>query len=161
MRSITGGIRMRLCLVGIALLAFVSSTQAMDLNSYRAKQGRAPLRVDSSLTGLAYFHALDLARRGRLDHAGFLRGRAPLGAAAENVSYGCGDEACAILQWARSARHRAAMLRKDVTTYGLASAVSASGRRYWVMEVGGAAPVVRTARTRGRAYLEQAAPARR
>ncbi|HET7681133.1 MAG TPA: CAP domain-containing protein, partial [Xanthobacteraceae bacterium] len=71
---------MRLCLVGVALLALVSSVQAMDLNSYRAKHGRAPLRVDSSLTGLAYFHALDLARRGRLDHAGFLRGRAPLGA---------------------------------------------------------------------------------
>ncbi len=85
-----------------------------------------------------------------------------LGAAAENVSFGCADEACAIGQWARSARHRAAMLRKDVTTYGLASAVSASGRRYWVMELGGAAPVVRTARTRGRVYLEQAAaPGRR
>jgi len=38
--------------------------------------------------------------------------------------------------------------------------VSASGRRYWVMELGGAAPVVRVTRTRGRAYLEQAGPMR-
>ena len=150
---------MRLCLVPVVLIALAAPGQAMDLNSYRAKHGRAALRMDSSLTGLAYFHALDLARRGRLDHDGFVRERAPLGAAAENVSYGCGDESCAILQWARSARHRAAMLRKDVTTYGLASALSATGRRYWVMELGGAAPVVRTARTRGRVYLEQAAPA--
>jgi uncharacterized protein YkwD len=152
---------MRLCLVSVAFLALAAPAQATDLNSYRAKHGRAALRVDLSLTGMAHNHALDLARRGRLDHAGFLRGRAPLGAAAENVSYGCADEACAIGQWARSTRHRSAMLRKDVTTYGLASAVSASGRRYWVMELGGAAPVVRTARTRGRIYLEQATAPRR
>ena len=143
--------------VPIALIALAAPAQAIDLNSYRAKNGRAALRMDSSLSALAYSHALDLARRGSLDHAGFLRERAPLGAAAENVSYGCGDEACAILQWARSARHRAAMLRKDVTTFGLASALSASGRRYWVLELGGSARVVRTARAR--VYLEQAAPA--
>lgn len=153
---------MRLCLVSVAFLALAAPAQATDLNSYRAKHGRAALRVDPSLTGLAYNHALDLARRGSLDHSGFSRQRASLGAAAENVSYGCADEACAIGQWARSARHRANMLRKDVTAYGLGSAVSASGRRYWVMELGGAALVVRTARTRGRAYLEQAAaPGRR
>jgi len=152
---------MRVLLTVLTLLGFALPAQAMDLNSYRAKHGSAALRMDSSLSALAYSHASDLARRGRLDHAGFLRERAPLGAAAENVSYGCGDEACAILQWANSARHRAAMLRKDVTTYGLASALSASGRRYWVMELGGAAPVVRPARTRERVYLEQAAPARR
>ena len=151
---------MRLCLVPAVLVALAASAQAMDLNSYRAKHGRAALRLDSSLSALAYSHALNLALRGRLDHDGFLLERAPLGAAAENVSYGCGDEACAILQWARSARHRAAMLRKDVSTYGLASALSDSGRRYWVMELGGAAPVVRAARPRDRVYLEQAAPVR-
>lgn len=147
---------MRACLAVLVFIGLASSAQAMDLNSYRAKNGRVPLRVDSSLAGLAYFHAMDLARRGALDHRGFTTERGPLGAAAENVSYGCGDEACAILQWARSARHRAAMLRKDVTAYGLASVVSASGRRYWVMELGGAAPVVRT-RPGRRQYLESAA----
>jgi uncharacterized protein YkwD len=152
---------MRVLLAVLTLLGFAFPAQAMDLNSYRAKNGRAPLSVDFSLVGLASGHAADLARRGALDHAGFLQQRASSGANAENVSYGCGDEACAILQWARSAGHRANMLRRDVTTYGLASAVSASGRRYWVMELGGAAPVVRTVRGRGRAYLEQAASARR
>ena len=141
----------------LTLLAFALPAQAMDLNSYRAKNGRAALRYDASLAGMAAFHARNLAARGALDHAGFKTERGPLGAAAENVSYGCDDEACAILQWARSAPHRANMLRGDVTTYGLASAVSASGRRYWVMELGGAIPVVRTRKTGSKQYLESAA----
>lgn len=142
----------------VALLTFFAlafPAQAMDLNGYRAQNGRAALRYDSSLAGLAYFHARNLAARGALDHAGFKTERGPLGASAENVSYGCNDEPCAIQQWARSAPHRANMLRHDVTTYGLGSAVSASGRRYWVMELGGAAPVVRTQRG-GKQYLEGA-----
>jgi uncharacterized protein YkwD len=137
-------------------LALSAPAQAMDLNGYRAQHGRAALRVDSSLSGLAYFHAIDMARRGALDHRGFKTERAPLGASAENVGYGCADEACAILQWSRSAPHRAAMLRKDVTSYGVASAVSASGRRYWVMELGGVAPVVRVQRGK-KQYMEAAA----
>jgi len=146
---------MRIPFAFLILLGLVSSAQAMDLNSYRAKNGRNPLRIDASLAALAHSHAADLARRAALDHTGFMQ-RARLGANAENVSYGCGDESCAIRQWSQSARHRANMLRKDVTAYGLGSAVSASGRRYWVMELGGAPPVVRITRTRGRAYLEQA-----
>ncbi|MGA9282870.1 MAG: CAP domain-containing protein, partial [Pseudolabrys sp.] len=38
--------------------------------------------------------------------------------------------------WARSGAHRANMLRRDVTSYGLGSADSANGKRYWVLEVG-------------------------
>src|SRR6185295_17568370 len=33
-------------------------------------------------------------------------------------------------------RHRANMLRRDVTSYGIASAVGGNGRRYWVLELG-------------------------
>jgi hypothetical protein len=47
------------------------------------------------------------------------------------------------------------MLRTDVTTYGLASVTAANGRRYWVMELGGAAPVVRVQRGR-KQYMESA-----
>ena len=148
---------MRILLALFAVISFAFPAQAMDLNSYRAKNGRAALRYDASLTGLAYSHARSLAARGALDHAGFMTERGPLGAAAENVSYGCNDEPCAILQWARSAPHRANMLRRDVTTYGLASVLSANGHRYWVMELGGAIPVVRTKRGT-KQYLESAAP---
>jgi len=58
------------------------------------------------------------------------------GAAAENVAYGCTTEDCVIRMWARSGAHRANMLRRDVTSYGLGSADSANGKRYWVLEVG-------------------------
>ena len=146
---------MRILLFILALVAFATPAQAMDLNSYRAKNGRAALQYDASLAGLAYFHAIDLARRGALDHAGFKTQRGPLGAAAENVSYGFADEACALQQWMRSAPHRTNMLRKEVTRYGIASAVSASGQRYWVMELGGVIPTVRVQRRR-KQYIESA-----
>jgi uncharacterized protein YkwD len=146
-------------LVVVFAVAFAVPAQAMDINSYRANNGRAALRYDASLAGLAYFHANDLARRGALDHNGFKTQRGPLGATAENVSYGCGDEACAIAQWARSARHRANMLRRDVTTYGLGSAVSASGRRYWVMELGGYSPPA-PARPGRKQYMQASATRR-
>ena len=71
-----------------------------------------------------------MARRGRLDHSSFFQRRGPNGALAENVAYGCGDEVCTIRQWSRSAGHRRNMLRRDVHGYGIASAVSSSGRRY-------------------------------
>jgi uncharacterized protein YkwD len=54
-------------------------------------------------------------------------------ARAENVAYGCGDEACTIRQWSRSAGHRRNMLRRDVHGYGM---VSSNGRRYWALELG-------------------------
>ena len=121
------------------LLAFASPAapaSALGLNALRAASHRAPLRADGALAAMAAQHAADLARRDRLDHAGFMSERGPAGARAENVAYGCPDQACVIGQWSRSARHRANMLRVDVHGYGIASAVSSSGRRYWVLVVG-------------------------
>ena len=149
-------------LISIILLSAPPATAAaMDLNSYRAQHGRAALRADASLAGLAYFHAQSMARRNSLDHAGFKTERFPMGANAENVSFGCSDQACAIRQWANSAPHRANMLRKDVTTYGIASAVAANGRQYWVMELGGAPAVVRVVTRGSRQYMQTAAPRRK
>ena len=37
---------------------------------------------------------------------------------------------------ARSGGHRANMLRRDVSNYGLASADGANGKSYWVLELG-------------------------
>ena len=129
-RSLTAAVALAVC------AAWVVAANARDLNAFRAAHGRPLLRSDSALAGLALSHAHDMARRGQLDHAGFFQQRGPNGARAENVSYGCGDEACAIRQWSRSAGHRANMLRRDVRGYGLASAVSSSGRRYWALELG-------------------------
>lgn len=61
----------------------------------------------------------------------------PAGAVAENVAVGCATEECARRMWMQSPRHRANMMLGGCQA--VASAVSASGRRYWVMEIGGGA----------------------
>jgi hypothetical protein len=76
-----------------------------------------------------------MARRNSLDHAGFMQHRGPAGAAAENVAVGCDTEDCARRMWMQSAPHRANMMLGGCQA--VASAVSASGRRYWAMEIGG------------------------
>jgi uncharacterized protein YkwD len=120
-----------------AVLITPAPALALDLNSFRAQHGLRPLAVSGALAGAASGHAHNLAARQRLDHAGF-RQRVPLthGAAAENVAFGCPTEDCVIRMWARSSRHRANMLRRDVTLFGLASADGVNGRRYWVLELG-------------------------
>jgi uncharacterized protein YkwD len=116
---------------------FATPALTLDLNSFRAQHGLPALSASGSLSGAAYSHAHNLAGRQRLDHSGF-RQRVSLtsGAAAENVAFGCATEDCVIRMWARSGRHRANMLRRDVTSYGLASADGGNGRRYWVLELG-------------------------
>jgi len=89
----------------------------------------------SSLHALAQQHANDMARRNSLDHAGFMQHRGPAGAVAENVAMGCATEACARRMWMQSQGHRANMMLGGCQA--VASAVSASGRRYWAMEIGG------------------------
>jgi hypothetical protein len=142
---------------GLACLLVVcvapSAAGAFGLNDLRAAQHRPALRVDHNLSAAAARHAADLARRNHLDHDGFFGDRVRAGARAENVSYGCADQACAIRQWNNSPPHRANMLRADVQTYGIASARSSSGRQYWVLELGGVPQ-----KPRGRAaYVRSAA----
>jgi uncharacterized protein YkwD len=122
---------------GIACTVLTSAALALDLNSFRAQHGRPPLSHSGTLAGAAYSHAHSLAARQRLDHAGFRQRLVTSGGtAAENVAYGCATEDCVIRMWSRSGRHRANMLRRDVASYGLASADGANGRRYWVLELG-------------------------
>jgi uncharacterized protein YkwD len=113
-----------------------TAESAGTLNGFRAANGRSQLRSDGALTAMARSHAASMAQRGRLDHAGFMDQRGPRGARAENVAFGCGDTACVIRQWAGSAGHRRNMLIPSLTRYGLASAVSASGRKYWALMLG-------------------------
>ena len=126
-----------LIVVALSLTVLADSSSALDLNSFRAQHGRQPLSPNIALSAAAYSHAQTLAGRQRLDHAGF-RQRVSIehGTAAENVGFGCDTEDCAIRKWAQSGRHRANMLRRDVTSYGIASATGSNGRRYWVLELG-------------------------
>ena len=109
---------------------------ASSLNEFRKQNGLKPLNSDGRLTSLASVHAADMARRNSLDHNGFLLYRAPAGARAENVAYGCKDTTCTIRLWINSSGHRANMLRPGLKRYGLASATAADGRRYWALELG-------------------------
>ena len=130
---------MRLLLLMLAVPAACAAgaaASALDLNAFRAAHGRGSLHVNSTLSAMAHSHAADMARRNTLDHAGFMAHRARSGARAENVSYGCGDVACVIGRWSRSPPHRTNMLLPSVRGYGLASAVSSTGRRYWALELG-------------------------
>lgn len=109
---------------------------AVSVNGFRAANGLKPLRSDPRMAKLARAHAQDMARRESMDHAGFMEQRASAGARAENVSVGCADNSCAIQQWINSGPHRANMLLTNARSYGLASAVSQSGYRYWALEFG-------------------------
>ncbi len=129
--------RRGLVIAALTLIVLADTSSALDLNSFRAQHGRPPLSPGGALSGAAYSHAHSLASRQRLDHAGFRqRVSTAGGTAAENVAFGCETEDCVIRMWARSGRHRANMLRRDVTSYGIASAVGSNGRRYWVLELG-------------------------
>lgn len=109
---------------------------ATSLNGFRASNGLSQLSSDATLTAMASSHAADMARRDNLNHDGFKEQRGPRGARAENVAYGCKDTPCVINQWANSSGHRSNMLIPSLTRYGLASATSSSGKKYWALLVG-------------------------
>jgi len=129
---------MRLAVMTLALgLGYATPASALDLNEFRARHKLPPLSYSVTLASAAYEHAHDLARRQRLDHKGFKQRAAFFGGtAAENVSYGCETQDCAIRQWAKSAGHRRNMLMKGISAYGIASARADNGRTYWVLELG-------------------------
>jgi uncharacterized protein YkwD len=82
---------------------------------------------------LAQQHSNDMARRDRLDHAGF-HNRAKQGARAENVAMGSKTKAGAMAQWWTSPGHAANMLLPGCKA--VAHAVAKSGRHYWTMLIG-------------------------
>ena len=124
------------CSGGGSMAMFGTPETATSLNGFRAAHGRGALRSDMSLAAMASSHAADMARRNSLDHNGFREYRGPRGARAENVAFGCKDTACVIRQWANSSGHRHNMLIPSLTRYGLASASSSSGRKYWALMLG-------------------------
>ncbi len=121
----------------LAVVLAAAPAFAVDLNSFRKMHRLPALKHSALLTGAAYEHARDLARRNHLDHNGFEERMGMISSmAAENVLVGCRDRACAFRVWAKSSGHRRNMLMKGVTRYGLASATAQNGRVYWVLELG-------------------------
>jgi len=132
------GLLAALALGGCGSLSSITATPevATSLNGFRSSNGLGQLASDANLTSLAAEHSGDMARRDSLDHDNFMTKRGPRGARAENVAYGCKDTPCVIQQWVNSSGHRKNMLIPSVTKYGLASATSKSGKKYWTLLVG-------------------------
>ena len=123
--------------LALAAFALAASARAEDINSFRRAHHLPPLAMSSTLAGLAYEQAHSMASRNHLDHNGFKERLGFSGGMhAENVAWGCATEDCAYKMWARSAGHRANMLLRNVSAYGIASATAANGRKYWALELG-------------------------
>lgn len=109
------------------------------VNEHRRATGRAALVPDPQLAALARGHSEEMARRGRLDHAGFRERVAKFGrdaqvsAAAENVAQLlAGDDdlaARALEHWLASRSHRR-NLEGSYARCGVGAARGADGRWY-------------------------------
>jgi uncharacterized protein YkwD len=125
----------------LALFALIAASaapaRAEDINSFRRTHHLPPLAMNSTLAGLAYEQAHSMANRNHLDHNNYKqRFGFSGGMHAENVAWGCDTEDCAYRMWARSPGHRANMLLRSVSAYGIASATAPNGRKYWALELG-------------------------
>ncbi|NOT43739.1 MAG: CAP domain-containing protein, partial [Acidobacteria bacterium] len=116
-------------------------------NARRAGLGLPPLRVEPRLSHAAALHARQMAARGRLGHV--LRGAThprpedrlaaagyPWRAYAENVAVGQRDPDAVVDAWMRSSSHRANIVDPALTELGVATAVDAAGRPYYVQVFG-------------------------
>ena len=105
--------------------------------SFRVQQGLPRVQADSRLTRAARRHASDMARRGFFGHRGS-DGTKPSDRVksagfrpcytAENIGQGPFNEAQIFDAWVRSYGHRANMVRRGNTRYGVAEVGG-----YWVM----------------------------
>jgi uncharacterized protein YkwD len=119
----------------VAVAGCGSLVLADTINSFRHAHGLPPLHRSRNMQAMAQHHANSMAGRHAMDHADFYTERAPAGARAENVAWGCASESCAISIWENSTGHRTNMLLPDVKSYGVASAAG-GGRRYWCLVLG-------------------------
>jgi uncharacterized protein YkwD len=86
----------------------------------------------ATMQKLAQEHSNDMARRGSMDHAGFMD-RARRGARAENVAAGVKTRSAAVALWASSPGHAANMQLPGckAVTYAVGGGVY-----YWTMIIG-------------------------
>lgn len=111
------------------------------INTLRAQNGRAALQVSKALAKAASAHANDMVRKGFFSHKS--SNGATVGSRAraqgygyclisENIGKGYTSTSGALKGWMGSAAHRANILHRSATEYGLAS--GAGG--IWVMVLG-------------------------
>jgi uncharacterized protein YkwD len=124
-------------LAGSLLLGACFGPQAQRgaelINGERARRGIAVLEPHADLQRKAQGWAEHLASTGRLAHSNLREGTPPGATVAENVGYGSSVDAVHQHLMA-SSRHRANILRTDVTHAAVGVAVSGDGRT-WVVQL--------------------------
>jgi uncharacterized protein YkwD len=113
------------------------------INDYRLKEGLPALREDPAVRSVAREWATTLAREGGLRHRRDLRDhmkRHGWSVVNENTFHANPEFSPALVleRWTNSPRHRANLLRRDITLAGIGYAKSTTGGHYVVFN--GAAP---------------------
>lgn len=121
-----------------------ASPGAALLNTFREREGRRPVKLQPQLQAAAQAHADDMLAKGYFSHqspsGGTLVDRVRLQGydycrIAENIGKGYTSLPAAMAGWENSPGHRANMLLKDVTEFGLAQR-GTGANAYWVMVLG-------------------------
>lgn len=122
---------------GAPLMPLTSSSSALGrgelsivqrINSYRARNGLAPLRVGPALSRAAQAHSTDMARRGYFDHGDFLSRLRSFGVRApyvgENLAEGTRPltPAAIVRMWIASPPHRENLLDRGFRRIGVGMA---------------------------------------
>ncbi len=111
-----------------------------QINSYRAQNGVAPLKVSITLTNAAKWLSGDMASKNYFSHTDSLgRGfSARLGSfaysasyTAENIAAGSASASATFQQWRNSAGHNAKMLNPNYKVIGIGRAWGASSKYGW------------------------------
>ena len=107
---------------GSASSAQFSTQLFKQVNEYRQKQGYKPLEWDPALAELAAQHAVDMAQRTTLDHAGFKDRYLASGyrMCVENAASSAGSPLEVLGIWQRSPGHDANLKNADVKRVGIA-----------------------------------------
>lgn len=117
-----------------------------DLNTYRARYGLKPVRLEPRLIEASRIHAADLAKAGIISHSGTdgsthgdraMRVGYNFLIAGENVATGQKSWDAAFKAWQESPGHNENLLRPDVSEFGIALVYepSTTYSTYWAMLV--------------------------
>src|SRR5215475_13208776 len=146
------------CIIGGCSIIFESSNDASRpvqplnplaalaaVNTFRTKNGRGTVVLDTRLTRAAAMQSETQAKRSWIGHDGPDGSRPKDRAkragyrakiASENVASGQKSFSDVMRSWEGSAGHRENLLRPEVTAIGVAMAKNSSGRPYWTLVLG-------------------------
>jgi uncharacterized protein YkwD len=104
----------------------VESALVQETNATRARHGRPPLALDTSLLRSARRHAQWMTRNRSLRHTS--------AAVAENIAMGQSSSSEVIRDWMNSPGHRANILNSNYRRIGVAAYRGADGRIFWCQQ---------------------------